>query len=182
MNLPVNTGPTVTHASPRDSTLWCEWHDGWAQLARKSEPDRRDLESVSHVRLVSAPPPATDRGSFQSPGATSSFPTGGIAGSVAPRSRSLLSSSVKRSGRVRPPASLHPALSPSLSASPPPLRYACVSAPNANELLSLYPPSPPLLWEISQDENSDPHCLMTKSLRWLYGSDEVSFIRRRNGK
>lgn len=135
MNLPVNTGSTVTHAAACDSTLWCEWHDGWAQLAKKSKPDRRDWESVLHVQLVSAPPPTTDRGSFWSPGATSSFSTGSIAGSVAHRRRSLLSSSVKRSGRVR---HLHPFILHSLPPSAPPHLLRVMLASVLQMLMSCY--------------------------------------------
>lgn len=162
-------------------TLWLS--PNWQRKPNRIGAVGRRCPTCGSAQLSSASWPLTEIPSRHS-GASSSFSAGGITHGAARCTGAGRCDAVQSSG-VAGPRHLHPSIPPpSLPRSPPPPRHACVSAPNANELLSLQrlPHSPPLLSEISEDENSEPHCLMTMKLHWFNASDEVSFIWGENKK
>lgn len=103
---------------------WCEWHGGRAQ------PNPHGWESVAHVLRLSSASCHWQRFLLVT-SATGSFSAGSVSIGVAHWKQAA----------VIQLCHLHPSiphsLPPSLAASPPLLRYACVNAPNANELPSL---------------------------------------------
>lgn len=120
----------------------------WLSPTGKENPTgsaRLGVGAPRAARLSSASWPLTEIPSCHS-GASSSFSAGGVTHGAARCTGAGRCDAVQSSG-VAGPRHLHPSIPPSLPRSPPPPRHACVSAPNANELLSLQrlPHSPPLL-------------------------------------
>lgn len=116
----------------------------WLSPTGKENPTgsaRLGVGAPRAARLSSASWPLMEIPSRHS-GASCSFSAGGVTNGVARCTGAGRCDAVQSSG-VAGPRHLHPSIPPSLPRSPPPPRHACVSAPNANELLSLQPP--PLL-------------------------------------